>query len=181
MDYSELVQALQENNRESANRLLQEIRPRLVRYLYVHMNADREDAHDCVQESLLVTVNAIREGRIRDPQQVFSYLITTCRNQYLKMVGRKRERPYNEVPDSSYHAPGQLAALENRERFDILQHCLDELKEEYREFIDYWFENPDTDGQTVADHFGISVNNAWIRKHRIIKQLHTCYEKKSNL
>ncbi|MDZ7772743.1 MAG: sigma-70 family RNA polymerase sigma factor [Balneolaceae bacterium] len=181
MDYSELVQALEENDRENTNRLLQEIRPRLLRYLYVHMNAQREDALDCVQESLLVTVNAIREGRIRNPQQVFSYLITTCRNQYLKMISRRRERPYDEVPDTSYHAPGQLAALENRERFEILERCMDELKEEYREFIDYWFENPDTDGPTVADHFRISVNNAWIRKHRIIKQLNRCIDKKSKL
>lgn len=177
-NFSELVQAVRDDDRDNANRLLTEIRPRLIRFLNVHMNASVEDARDCVQESLLVSLRAIREGRIRKPEQMFSYLLTTCRNQYLKMLDRRKESYFETPPDSTNHAPRQLSGLLDRERQEILAGCLDELKDDHRAFIDYWFEHPDSDARTVADHFGISVNNAWTRKHRIIKKLNRCYEEK---
>lgn len=180
MDYSSLVEALRNNDYESANRMLDDIRPRLIRFLKIHMNATFEDARDCVQESMLVSIMAVQEERIRKPNQLFSYLLTTCRNQYLKLLEKRREKPYDRLPDSSHHAPRQLADLLDKEQQRILKECLDELKKEHREFIDYWFEHPDTDAQTVADHFGISINNAWTRKHRIIKRLNRCYQEKIN-
>lgn len=180
MDYSNLVEALRNHDYESANRILEEIRPRLIRFLEIHMNATYEDARDCTQESLVASLDAVHEDRIQKPNKLFSYLLTTCRNQYLKLLEKRREEHYDRIPDSSHHAPRQLADLMDKEQQQILKECLNALKKEHREFIDYWFEYPDTDAQTVADHFGISINNAWTRKHRIIKRLNRCYQKKIN-
>lgn len=181
MEFSELVTAIQEKDSEKTNRLLEVITPRLIRFLVIHMNATEEDAQDCVQDSLLASIRAMEEGRIRQPNLVFSYLLTTCRNHYLKMRNRNREENYDRVPESHFQSPGQLHNLIGRERDDILRSCMDELKDDYREFIEYWFEHPESSAKEVADHFGISVNNAWTKKHRIIRKLQKCYRHKSNL
>jgi DNA-directed RNA polymerase specialized sigma24 family protein len=47
--------------------------------------------------------------------------------------------------------------------------------------MQYWFDHPDAHTKKVASHFDISVNNAWTRKHRLIKKLNECYREKSKL
>lgn len=72
----------------------------------------------------------------------------------------------------------QLWALVNEEEQEILKICLQELREGYREFISYWFSFPNASTEDVAEYFEISVNNAWIRKHRVINKLKKCVESK---
>lgn len=181
MAYSELVTAIKEKDSARVDRLLREIHPRLVRFLRIHMGAVPADAEDCVQEAIYFALAAVREDRLRDPGRIFSYLLTTCRNNYLKLLEQRKETNYDEVPETSYHRPRQLQNLLDEEQMRILEQCMGELKEEYREFMEYWFERPGSHAGRVADHFGLSVNNVWTRKHRIIKQLNDCYKKKSNL
>lgn len=181
MEYSELVTAIKENDSSKVDRLLSEIHPRLIRFLRISMGASKSDAEDCVQESILYALKAIKEDRLRDPDRIFSYLLTTCRNNYLKLNEQRKEPTYNELPEDQYHEPGQLQNLLNEEQMKLLEQCMDELKEEYRDFMEYWFEKPGSHAERVADHFDISVNNVWTRKHRIIKKLNDCYKKKSKL
>jgi len=181
MDYTQLVTALKENNSKKINELLEALRPRLMAFLRVHMNADRADAEDCVQNSLLDSIEIIKEDRLNDPGQVVSYILSTCRNNYLKMRRDKRTESLDEVSEDQRQAPRQLQSLLDEEQKRLLEWCLNQLKKEYQKFMQYWFDHPDTHTNKVAEHFGISVNNAWTRKHRLIKKLNECYRKKSNL
>lgn len=180
MEYSELVQALQEGDDARTNAILGELIPRLKRFLQIHMGATKSDADDCVQQSLELVLEALRKGKLKDPDKILTYLMTTCRNNYLKEQAKKREVIYERVPESHFKNPDQLKTLVDRERIDILERCLDELKGIYRRFIDYLFKHPESDAEKVAEHFDISVNNVWIRKHRVIKKLNECYKSKSN-
>lgn len=181
MDYSKLVTALKENNTKEANKFLEALRPRLMAFLRIHMNASRQDAEDCAQDALLTSIEIIKSDRLNDPEQVVSYVLSTCRNTYLKMQKKQRETSLEEVSHNQKQAPGQLQSLLDKEQKRLLEWCLNQLKEKYQNFIQYWFDHPDAHTQKVADHFGISVNNAWTRKHRLIKKLNECYRKKSNL
>ncbi|MDX1636981.1 MAG: sigma-70 family RNA polymerase sigma factor [Balneolaceae bacterium] len=180
MDYSKLVQALQEGDDLTVNRILKDMIPRLRRYLEIHMGASRSDAEDSVQHSLELVLDALREGRLEDESHVYSYLLTTCKNNYLRITQEKREYNYDRVPSTHFNEPLQEKQLLDRERKRILEICLEELEEMYRKFIKYWLENPDYHAEMVAEHFDISVSNAWIRKHRVIKMLNYCFEKKIN-
>lgn len=181
MEYSELVEALQGEDVIRVNKILEDLIPRLIRFLEIHMGAPRIDAEDCVQYSMELTLEVIRAGKLNDSEKVLTYLMTTCRNNYLKSREKKKEIIYDEIPKNRFHEPSQITSLVEQERKSILERCIEELKGVYRSFIEYWLEYPDSDADAVAEHFNISVNNVWTRKHRVIKQLNECYEKKSNL
>lgn len=181
MEYSELVEALHAGEDAKVNEILQDLIPRLIRFLQIHMGAQKIDAEDCVQHSLELTLDVIREGNLNDSEKILTYLMTTCRNNYLKSREKRREILYDELPYNQYHAPAQFESLLDKERTRILQQCIEELKGGYRKFIEYWFKHPDSDAGDVAAHFNISVNNVWTKKHRVIKQLNECYKEKSNL
>lgn len=181
MDYSDLVTALKENDTKRANELIEALRPRLMAFLRVHMNASREDAEDCAQDSLLTSIEVIKEDRLNDPEQVVSYILSTCRNTYLKMKKKNREESIEEVSQRQRQEPRQLQSILNKEQERLLEWCLKQLKEEYQKFMQYWFDHPDAEASKVADHFNISVSNAWTRKHRLINKLNECYREKINL
>jgi len=181
MEYSELVGAIDQNDRPTINRLLKKLSPRLVRFLQIHMNAEKHDAEDCAQQALLKSLESINEGSIRNSEHILSFLLTSCRNNYLNMIKKKTEQPVESFPREFGRQPRQLMSLLDEERKKLLEWCIRRLSDDYREFIDYWFTFPDSEASEVASHFDITTNNAWIRKHRIIKKLNECYKEKSKI
>lgn len=179
MEYSELVTAIKEDDSEKINKLLARLRPRLLAFLRIHLNANEADAQDCAQESLLISLKIIEEDRIDNPDQVVSYILSTCKNVYLKMLKKRREKSIDEVSEDQLHPPRQLKSLLNEEQKRLLEWCMGQLKKEYQNFMQYWFKYPNAHANSVANHFNMSVNNVWTRKHRLIKKLNECYQKKS--
>jgi RNA polymerase sigma factor (sigma-70 family) len=180
MNYSRLIEAVRDDDSKSVDEMLASLYPILVNYLCVTMNAGLKDAEDCAQESLVTVVENIRVNGIRNPDSIFNYIITVSRHAYLRLC---RDRiPGTHVDfEEAFHVAEPAEQLDNlldEERSLALQKCIEELSGDNREMIRMWFENPDRPTEEVASSFGISVNNAWIRKHRIIKTLNKCIEKK---
>ncbi|HLR33431.1 MAG TPA: sigma-70 family RNA polymerase sigma factor [Fodinibius sp.] len=180
MDYSDLVTAIKTNDTESINTLIKAIRPRLESFLCIHMNANYNDAQDIAQDALVTIIEVIREDQLNDPNRVVEYLISICKNGYLKEQQRKQvtsvvAEPYNPKE------PKQLQSMLDKEQKRLLAWCMQQLKKEFREFIQYWLDHPDSHSREVAKRFNISISNTWTRKHRLIKKLNECYQKKSNL
>jgi RNA polymerase sigma factor (sigma-70 family) len=181
MDYSELVAAINNNNKQKVNKLIRLIRPRLIAFLCIHMNADRADAKDVAQDAMLIMIESVNDDVIRDPEQIIKYMMSVCRNRYLKLAESKKSVELSEKADYQAQPPNQLQALLDKEQKELLRRCLQQLKEEYQRFMQFWFENPDAHTEKVAEKFGISKSNAWTRKHRLTKKLNECYQKKSKL
>lgn len=180
MDYSELVVAVKSEDTKKINKLVKAIRPRLLAFLRIHMNASHADAKDISQEALLTIIKVIKEDQLKKPDQVVKYLLSICKNTYLKE--KEKNKSSTLVAEPYYpQAPHQLQAMMDKEQKRLLHWCLQQLKAEYREYMQYWFKHPDANAQIVAEHFNISLSNAWTRKHRLIKKLNECYQKKSNL
>jgi RNA polymerase sigma factor (sigma-70 family) len=178
MEFSELVKAIDQNDRPATNRILKKITPRLIRFLTVHMGAERQDAEDCAQLALLNAFEAIKDGSIRNADRIFSFLLTSCKNNYLNLIKKDRDYSLDDISFDQSQKPRQLLSMMDDERRRILELCLQQLSESYKTFIDFWFDYPDTDAKAAATHFGITVNNTWTRKHRILKKLSNCYQKK---
>lgn len=178
MDYAPLVRAIQEGDQEAANRLVAKAGPILIRMLKVRMNATREDAEDAVQTMFYSVITAIQEGRIRNPSGLLSYMIVTCKHNYLKNREQFRTELDEKQVNDSATEPDQLTRLIDREREEALSECLESLPPEQKEFIGYWLSHPDARASEVAERFGITVNNAWTRKHRIIRALQRCLKSK---
>ncbi len=181
MEYSGLVQAIVEKDSSKTDTLIKSLRPRLISFLRIRMNASEADAEDCAQEAVLICLNAIENGSLKNPERVFSYLMTTCKNLYLDMHKHNREYTFENPFHDHYHNPFQLTRLLDEEKNRILYWCFNKLKRKHREFMEYWFKLPGSQAKSVANHFGISESNVWTRKHRILTLLNKCYEKKSKL
>jgi RNA polymerase sigma factor (sigma-70 family) len=179
MEFSNLVEAIQEDKTAELNSQFKKLTPRLIAFLQVHMDAEKKDAEDCAQEALLKSIETIREENINNANHILSFLLTTCRNNYLNLMQKKNPHRFEDIPRHFGHKPRQLLTLLDKERRRILEWCMQQLSKSYKTFMEYWFAYPDSDARAVANHFDISVNNAWTRKHRIMKKLSQCCQEKS--
>lgn len=181
VDYSELVEALQQGNNAAADELLKEIMPRLEEYLQVVMNASPADARECVQQACMDVLDKIRKNKILEKKTIFSYLITAARNQYLSYS--QYQHRFTADPDDVYHQvepAKQIEALIESERMKILEQCLSQLDELNQKFMRFFMENPDSSTKEASKKFNLS--NAYVRtkKSRLINNLHHCFKRKSS-
>ncbi|MCW9705588.1 RNA polymerase sigma factor [Fodinibius salsisoli] len=181
MDYSELVTAINNNDTRKINKLIDLIRPRLIAFLCIHMNAGEADAKDIAQDSLIIAIETIEEDELREPQQVIKYMLSICKNRYLKYLKKQKKISATDISKHQEQGPNQLQALLNKEQMRLLRLCLQQLKKKHQQFMQFWFDHPDAHTNRVAEKFEISVSSAWTRKHRLIKRLNKCYQKKSKL
>ena len=186
VDYSEIVEALQEGRPDDANELLKELTLRLRDYLEVVLNATEEEAKECTQKALLIAYEKIMEGKIKNKKQIFSYLIRVCRNEFFGLMKdrwKKETDAIEEIENYERHLvdPGQqIERLQDEDRQQILEACLKNLKKKSREFIEYLIDNPDTSTREASDHFGMSEANVRTKKSRLLSRLHYCFKRKWN-
>lgn len=178
MDYSKFVKAVLENDQPVINKQVKVITAVLIKFLTVRLDALFEDAQDCAQTTLMIAIEKIRNDQLDNPDVIINYLFTTSKHEYFKLLSKEREVTYEDLPEHQFNKPDQLNRLVDNEKISILERCIEALKADYKSYIEYWFQNPDYETSVVAEHFGISVNNAWTKKHRVINVLKECFEKK---
>lgn len=180
VDYSELVHALQENEQGQANELLEELLPRLVDYLEVTMNADKNEAEDCVHAAYVRVHEKILKDKIRNKKYIFSYLLQACRNEYIHYTNKQHRFVSQEDDEPNYltKPAEQIENLMDEDRQRILSECLEELREWSRMFIEYIFDRPETTTKQLSKRFEISGANVRTRKSRILSRLHHCFKRK---
>ncbi|MDR9417577.1 RNA polymerase sigma factor [Gracilimonas sp.] len=178
MDYSKFVDAVLEDDKAEINRLVKIITAVLIKFLTVRIDAPFEDAQDCAQNTLMIAIEKIKNDELNNPDAIINYLFTTSKHEYFKVLSKEREVNYEELPEHEFNKPDQLNRLVDKEKMSLLKQCIEALKSDYKKYISFWFENPGYETAVVADHFGISVGNAWTKKHRIINVLKECLEKK---
>ncbi|MEP1151187.1 MAG: sigma-70 family RNA polymerase sigma factor [Balneola sp.] len=180
MDYSKFVTAVLMNDKNSLREFYEVLTKILLKFLLVRMDANLEDAKDSAQNAIMFGVEKIKNKELEHPDLIINYLFTTAKHDYLKHQSKRKEVSYDEIPEHHSEPGAQLDKLLDEERQGVLQRCFKKLKPKQFNYISYWFENPQSETAFVADHFGISVNNAWTKKHRIIQVLKECFEKNIN-
>ncbi|MEX0995189.1 MAG: sigma-70 family RNA polymerase sigma factor [Balneolaceae bacterium] len=178
MNYAPLVKAIQEGDQETANRMISEATPILIRMLRVRMNASREDAEDAVQKMFLYIIEAIQDNRIQNPSGLLSYMIISCRHNYLKEVESEHTGYLEDRVNELASSPDQLSNLVNKEIQKIHLECINKLKSPYKSFYIYCLQHEDAEASEIAKEFNISVSNVWTRKHRILKRVRECVKSK---
>ncbi len=179
VDYSDLVEALRYGDEETANKLLKEVMPRLSDYLEVVMNANPREAKECAQQAFLDVYERIRKDKIKEKKYIFSYLITTARNQYLHY--KKHQHRFSSDPDDIYYQvepAEQVESLIEEERMQVLESCLDQLDPHDKKLMIYMLANPDATTRQISKKFGLSGANVRTKKSRLTHRLHHCFKKK---
>src|SRR5262245_18515406 len=150
--------------------------PRVRLYGLRHLR-DEESARDLMQQVMLVTIEKLRRGEVRDPDQIASFVLGTSRTMAIA-VRRKdvRRARLNDV-----FAHHQIVRSEDvtpyRSYYDIyidrLEHCLTQLTDRERSVMYLTF-YAESGAAAVAAEVGVSAGNVRVIRHRAVTKLREC-------
>lgn len=180
VDYSELVEAIQNDDDAKASQLLAEITPRLQDYLRVVMRASPDVAEECVQQAFLSVYEQIKSDNIKKNHYIFRYLIKATRHEYYRYMKQQHKFEFHSSMGHICDAEEQLENLYETDRQKILEECLEELSEDNREFISYFINKPNASTEEIMREFNLTNANARTKKSRLLSRLHHCYKRKSS-
>lgn len=148
--------------------------PRARLYGLKHLR-DAHAAADLAQDVMLLTLDRLRRGDVREPEHIASFVLGTCRQLVIdrKRGVQRRERIVETyVQDLAVAECAEPLALDTRQ----LAHCLDLLPERERTVIVMTFFD-DSDANEVAQALAISAANVRVIRHRAVERLRTCMDR----
>lgn len=147
--------------------------PRIRLYGLRHLRSEAA-ADDLVQEVLLMTLQKLRAGVVREPERIASFILGTCRQVVIdgRRTGTRRERILDTFAmDFSELTSEDTHFLDS----DRLQHCLERLPERERTVLVMTFYD-DRPADAVGAQLGLSAGNVRVIRHRGIDRLKTCMQ-----
>jgi RNA polymerase sigma-70 factor, ECF subfamily len=156
---------------DAETELFRRMAPRIRLYGLRHLR--NEDAtEDLTQQVLITTLEALRAGRLREPEKLASFVLGTCRMTVLDLRrGAQRKERLLKQFGADLVAP--LQPSDPRLDHDQLTRCLQNLKERERTVVVMSFYDERT-GADVANFLGVSEANVRVIRHRAIHQLRDC-------
>jgi RNA polymerase sigma-70 factor (ECF subfamily) len=145
--------------------------PRVRLYGLKHLR-DRQAASDLVQQVLMLTLERLRAGKLRDPERLVSFVFGTCRMTVMELrrTSARRERLLdlyaNDVPMAD---PAASPRLDHAR----LAACLERLSERERSVLAMTFYD-DQPAKEVAAALGLSEGNVRVIRHRGLERLRDC-------
>lgn len=181
IDYSDFITSIRNEDSDELTRMIKDIMPRLIDYLVVTMRADYKNAEECAHQAFLQVYDRVKSGLLSDHVNIFGYLLVTTKNEYLTFIKKEYREGRAEYNDDSLVEPAQqINYLLDEEKQKILMSCLDELDKKSRDFIEFYFREPDAQYTRVSKVFNLSLSNVRTRKSRILNALHRCFRRKSD-
>ena len=145
--------------------------PRVRLYGLRHLR-DEESARDLVQQVMLLTIEKLRQGGVRDMEQIASFILGTSRTMAIdvrrKHVRRERLREVFLAPEA-FAAPDAGATLD----LDRLEQCLAQLADRDRSVVFLTF-YAESSAAAVATDIGVSEGNVRVIRHRALAKLRAC-------
>jgi RNA polymerase sigma-70 factor (ECF subfamily) len=159
------------SGREAEAELFRRMAPRVRLYGLRHLR-DQYAADDLVQQVLIKTLEALRAGRLREPEKITSFVLGTCRMSVLDLRrnARRKDRLLGQFGADLPVPVWQSSLGLDRDR---LSPCLQNLKERERTVVVMTFYDEQT-GTDVASFLGISEANVRVIRHRAIHRLREC-------
>jgi RNA polymerase sigma-70 factor (ECF subfamily) len=145
--------------------------PRVRLYGLRHLR-DEEAARDLVQQVMLVTIEKLRTGAIRDSDRIASFVLGVSRSMAKDLTRlewrREKLRDAFLVP-AVEAAPAADAALD----IDRLERCLGQLADRERSVVLLTFYAEKT-GSEVSKELQLTIGNVRVIRHRAIERLRKC-------
>jgi len=147
--------------------------PRVRLYGLRHLR-DPHAAHDLMQQVLLMTLERLRAGKLREPERIASFVLGMCRMVVLEIRRGtwRREtllQTYGDTPEA-VDAPEAV-----RLDADRLAECLQKLAERERMVVVLTF-FADKPGDEVAKELRLSAGNVRVVRHRALARLRACMD-----
>lgn len=153
--------------------LYRQLAPRVRRYGLRHLR-DASAADDLMQQVMLLALDQLRSGRVREPERVVSFIFGSCRTLAIAMHRKESRR------ESLLERHGEALATSDisiapRHDHERVARCLDALRERERcvLLMSFYDEKP---AEAVAGELGLTAGNVRVIRHRGIAQLRRCVE-----
>jgi RNA polymerase sigma-70 factor (ECF subfamily) len=145
--------------------------PRIRLYGLKHLR-DEAAAADLMQDVLVMVLTKLREGAVREPSQVVSFVLGTARRTVIdwRRGGRRRGRILEAFPLDLLPADEEPAEPIDTQR---LSQCLGALPERERAVLVMTFYD-DRPADAVAQELGLSAGNVRVIRHRGLERLRGC-------
>jgi RNA polymerase sigma-70 factor (ECF subfamily) len=155
---------------EAEAELCRRMAPRIRRYGLRHLR-DGPAADDLAQQVLVTTLEALRAGRLREPDKLVSFVLGTCRMTVLDLRrgARRKERLLAQYGDALLPPSPSLPRLDHEQ----LARCLRALRERERAVVVMTFYDERV-GSDVARFLGVSEANLRVIRHRALHELRAC-------
>jgi RNA polymerase sigma-70 factor (ECF subfamily) len=159
--------------------LYRRLAPRVRLYGLRHLR-DRQAAADLVQQVLLMTLERLRAGKVREPEMIASFVLGASRMTVLEMRrGTRRREALLETWVPAYAGMTEAELFEAPEPLaldpDRLAGCLERLAERERSVVVLSF-FADKGGDEVGAELGISGGNVRVIRHRALARLRECMD-----
>jgi RNA polymerase sigma-70 factor (ECF subfamily) len=163
---------------EAEAELYVRLAPRVRLYGLRHLG-DEQAAADLVQHVLLMTIERLRAGKVREPDRLASYVLGMCRMVVvdLKRAEGRRQRVLRRVADD-----GPTAGRPEDPPLDMdrLQTCLERLGERERSVLVLTFHSGRT-AVEVGRELGLTEANVRVIRHRALRRLRVCLGQETSL
>jgi len=145
--------------------------PRVRLYGLRHLR-DEDAARDLVQKVLLLTIEKLRAGSIRDPDQVASFVLGVSRTiaKDVRRLEWRREKLRDTFMTADIVADPVGDAMLDIDRVEV---CLSGLTERERAVVLLSFYAEKTAGD-IGKELGVKEGNVRVIRHRAIERLRTC-------
>jgi len=175
----ELMFSIAASGAETAERLAAErelclmLAPRIRLYGLRHLRNETAAA-DLLQEALLVLLEAVRAGRIEEPEHVERFVFGTCR--HLVSRSRRDERRAQSfagavLPLSEATLPPAFSSVDSAR----LALCLARVGAREQRVVLLTFQE-ERGAEEIASELGTSVGNVRVLRHRAMLALQRCVE-----
>jgi RNA polymerase sigma-70 factor, ECF subfamily len=131
-------------------------------------------AADLVQDVLMLVLQKLRAGEVREPERIGSFVLGVARQMVIdnrRNAGRRERLIDTFALDLE---PVEAVASEGPDP-ERLQHCLQALPERERSVLVMTFYD-DCPAEVLGAQFGLSPGNVRVIRHRGLKHLRDCLE-----
>ena len=130
-------------------------------------------ADDLVQQVLVVVIESLRAGKVRDQEQLASFVLGTSR--MLALSQRSRQARHERLLERTAVPSPHEIAVEPEPLLDAgrLRACLDELPPKERTVVVLTF-YADRSGDEIAAELGTTTGNVRVVRHRAMAHLQRC-------
>jgi RNA polymerase sigma-70 factor (ECF subfamily) len=167
---ADLARRLAAGDREAEAELFRRLAPRVRLYGLRHLR-DPAAAEDLVQDVLLMAFDGLREGKVRDPGQLASYVLGTCRR--VVAGWRRGAQRRREILERHGRELAPAAAAGPKLDLDRLAGCLRGLAERERTVAVLTF-YAERSADEIGFELGLSPGNVRVVRHRALLRLRAC-------
>lgn len=156
---------------DAETELCRRLGPRVRRYGLRHLR-EREAAADLMQQVLLMTIEKMRAGALREPERLVSFVFGICRMVVLDLRRgqARRDRLLEKFGDDLTIADIAIAPRLDQER---IARCLGALAERERSVLVMTFQE-DQGAEEVGRLLGLTAGNVRVIRHRALERVRDC-------